>query len=95
MKRITLAIIMIVGMGSGVAWATADGPDHFTVRGVAPNDVLWMHPVLDHRSSRIGSIPPFVDCIENLGCRGRWCRVRFGGVVGWVNGRYLGEGSCQ
>jgi hypothetical protein len=95
MKRIVLSIIMVLGMGSSMAWATADGPDYFAVRGVAPNDVLWMHPVPDYRSPRIGSIPPYADCVQNIGCRGGWCEVRYGGVVGWVNARYLKMGSCQ
>jgi hypothetical protein len=25
----------------------------------------------------------------------RWCRVEYGGVAGWVAGRYLTEGDCR
>jgi len=25
----------------------------------------------------------------------RWCRIEFGGVVGWVDGRLLAEGDCD
>lgn len=76
-------------------FATADGPDYFNVRGVAYNDVLWMHPRADYRSPKIQGIPPNASCVKNLGCNGRWCKVSYGGVVGWVNGRYLAEGSCN
>ena len=24
----------------------------------------------------------------------RWCRIEYQGIVGWVAGRYLAEGSC-
>lgn len=25
----------------------------------------------------------------------RWCKVEYGGVTGWVAGRYLAEGDCR
>jgi hypothetical protein len=75
-------------------FATADGPDYFSIRGVAYNDVLWIHPRPDHHSTRIKGIPSDASCIKNLGCSGKWCKVSYGGVTGWVNGRYLGEGDC-
>lgn len=27
--------------------------------------------------------------------RPRWCKVEYGGTVGWVAGRYLTEGDCE
>lgn len=75
-------------------FATADGPDYFNVRGVAHNDVLWMRSQPHYQSSRIQGIPPNASCVQNLGCSKRWCKVSYRGVVGWVNGKYLGEGGC-
>lgn len=58
------------------------------------NDVLWIHPRPDYKSARILGIPPNATCVQNLGCSKRWCKVSYRDVIGWVNGKYLGEGEC-
>lgn len=52
------------------AQAEADGPDHFTVSGVAAADRLNMRAEPNARAPRVGAIPPGATCVRNLGCRG-------------------------
>lgn len=53
-----------------LAYAEADGPDHFAVRGVAPGDVLNMRAEPSPRARKVGAIPPAATCVRNLGCQG-------------------------
>jgi len=53
-----------------LAFATADGPDYWKVRGVASDDVLWIHPTPNYRSERIGQIPYNATCLKNIECTG-------------------------
>ncbi len=55
---------------SSVTLATADGPDHFVVRGVAADDVLNIRAEPDAKARKLGEIPPGGRCIRNLGCQG-------------------------
>jgi uncharacterized protein YraI len=73
------------------AAATADGPDLFRVTGVASWDRLNMRggPAASYRV--VGRIPHDARGIENLGCGGTWCQVRWQGVIGFANNRYLAE----
>jgi len=90
-----LALAALTPLGAGSARATADGPDHLRVIGVQRGDVLWIRagPSANHR--KVGSVPFDGRGINNLGCRSFgqsfWCQVKYRGVVGWSNGRYLGE----
>ena len=52
------------------AWAEADGPDFYDVKGVASGDVLNMRVEADYQSAKIGAIPPDGTCLRNLGCVG-------------------------
>ena len=94
MLRIYIKVIISLLFMTVSLSATADGPDYFSIRGVAYNDVLWMHPKPDYKSPRIQGIPPNASCVKNMGCYKRWCKVSYRGVIGWVNGKYLGEGGC-
>ncbi|MBJ6124036.1 SH3 domain-containing protein [Microvirga splendida] len=51
------------------AWATADGPDFFSVKGVASNDVLFVREKPSVASAKIGQIPPDGRGLRNLECR--------------------------
>ena len=55
---------------SGFALADADGPDYYRVQGVAANDVLNIRSKADPHAEKLGEIPPGVDCVRNLGCKG-------------------------
>lgn len=72
MSRTIMASISAAAMvwGSGLAYATADGPDFYRVTGVAANDVLNIRTEPDPRAPKVGEIPPDGSCIRNLGCKG-------------------------
>ena len=69
MNRLFKITILIL-ISSSFSFAEADGPDHYSVQGVASNDVLWMHPKPDYRSKKIGKIPYNGSCIKHLKCTG-------------------------
>ncbi|WP_425045324.1 SH3 domain-containing protein [Primorskyibacter sp. S87] len=54
----------------GPASADADGPDFFSVTGVAANDVLNIRSEPSASSQKTGQIPPDGNGIRNLGCTG-------------------------
>lgn len=87
-----LALGLATLVMAGPALATADGPDFYRVVGVAPYDVLNMRAGPAVSYAVVHRIPPDGRGIENLAsCVGNWCQVRFDGVIGWVNRRYLAE----
>lgn len=69
------------------------------VTGVDARDVLWMRAGPSVRYRRVGSIGPracgvrvyWRSCVRG----GRWCKVRYKGVRGWVNMRYIDEGGDE
>jgi len=114
--KIILWVFLITFFPTGV-FATADGPDHFSVTKVKNWDVLNIRAKPHYKANKIGSIPYNGNCVQNLGCEGgltlkeystlteaqkkailkkrpRWCKVNYQGTIGWVNARYLGEGTC-
>ena len=52
------------------AKAEADGPDYWSVHGVADNDVLNLRAKANPRAEKIAEIPPGAGCLKNLGCVG-------------------------
>ena len=74
--------------------ATVDGPDYFSIRGIAHGDFLKMHSQPNQHSLGVQGIPPNAFCIKNFGCNKGWCKVSYLGVTGWVDEKYLGEGEC-
>ena len=87
-----------VSYGSAIGWvsnrylgrATGGDGGAACVVGVANWDVLWLRAGPGTAFARIGSIPPNACGIEITGpCKGRWCRVTYGGADGWTNTRYL------
>lgn len=101
------AVALFASLWSGLALATADGPDAFRVRDVRADDVLHLSEAPSAIAKRVGQIPPDGRGIANLGCvqtrNGRvmpdtdmkvgalWCRVRYRGQEGWASGRFLAE----
>jgi SH3-like domain-containing protein len=70
----------------------AHGPDTYRVRNVESWDVLNMRSGPSSSRRIVGEIDPYGSGIHCLGpCKGRWCRVSWRGIKGWVNMRYLGE----
>ena len=54
----------------GVAHATADGPDHYRVRGVSPGRHLTLRAEPSTASVPLARIPSDATCLRSLGCRG-------------------------
>lgn len=67
------------------------GPRSWRVVGVTPNDVLNMRQSPTPRGFVVGEIPFDAGGLRNLGCTDgqSWCKVRYRGQEGWVNGRFL------
>lgn len=61
-----LALMVI----AGPAAATADGPDHYQVKGVPRNSFLNLRTEPSTAAPRIARIPAYGRCLRNLGCRG-------------------------
>jgi hypothetical protein len=61
---------LAISLGTGAAFAEADGPDFYVVRGVARDDVLNLRAAPNPRARKVGEIPPDGACIRNLGCHG-------------------------
>jgi len=76
----------------------------YKVINVDYNDVLNMRQSPTFHSNKVGTILPNGCCIlkldESFQSRGKWFMVRYNGVIGWVNSRYLVQqtigvcGSC-
>jgi hypothetical protein len=61
---------LAISLGTGAAFAEADGPDFYRVTNVAADDVLNLRARPNPRARKVGEIPPDGACIRNLGCRG-------------------------
>ena len=68
--RAVCAWTIIVLAGMGMAHSDADGPDFWSVRGVASDDVLNMRSVPSPTAPKIGAIPHDAHGLRNLGCQG-------------------------
>ncbi|GAA2876299.1 hypothetical protein GCM10010837_30750 [Aminobacter niigataensis] len=67
------------------------GPRSWRVVGVTPDDVLNMRTTPSPRGFVVAEIPFDAGGLRNLGCQDgqSWCKVRYRGQEGWVNGRFL------
>lgn len=94
------AFAMLSGFSS-TATAEAQGPAYFKIANVAADDMLNIRAKRDHKSQRIGRIPPNATCVQNLIVERAyhpWVKIKYAGVIGWVNSRYLDgseDPSCQ
>jgi len=59
------------------------------VVGVSYNDDLAIRTGPSTRYPRVGGIPPNATGVEVFNCYRRWCRVRYGNLVGWSYSGYL------
>ena len=53
-----------------VVIAEADGPDYYSIHGVADNDVLNVRDDANAHAKKVGEIPAGATCVKNLGCQG-------------------------
>ncbi|MEA2699897.1 MAG: hypothetical protein QOI66_4168 [Myxococcales bacterium] len=75
------------------ACGTGKGP-RFNVRGVDEQDTLNVRAAPDTQSDVLGQLSPHATGVLSLGQRrhvgaSTWHKVKCGGVVGWVNERFL------
>lgn len=87
----TLTLGLLVGIaatGSSPAYACACC-DSYAVVGVEDWDVLNVRSKPSARARKVGSLEPGTCGIEVLTERRGWSKIRSGGLVGWVNGKYL------
>lgn len=75
--RKLLLTIAVLALGAGPAGATADGPDYWRVKDVAPGDVLNMRGGPSAQALKIGEIPHDADGLTNLDCAGEMSLVEF------------------
>ena len=61
-------IIILILVSVSFSFAEAKGSDYKRVKGVAYNDVLWIHSKPSYLSKQIGKIPYNATCIKNLKC---------------------------
>ena len=86
------AVTLVPADAVAQGYDCAHGPDTYRVRNVAQWDVLNMRSSPNPGSRIVGQIAPQGSGVHCLGpCQGRWCRVSWRGMVGWVNMRFLGE----
>lgn len=90
------------------AFATADGPDCWAVRGVVKNDVLNIRATPSASAKILGKIPHDAKSVTNANdiecpdvptasmpkeCGSGWCKVTYKAVTGWVNCKFLEEST--
>lgn len=72
-RRFELCILvwLALALSASEGFATADGPDHWAVQGVAADDVLNIRSEPTAASDKIGEIPHDGRALDNLGCVGQ------------------------
>ena len=69
-RLLAVLLATVTLLSAGNAAAEADGPDYWSVQGVAANDVLNLRTKASPYARKIGEIPPDAGCLKNLGCVG-------------------------
>jgi hypothetical protein len=69
-RAVTVVVALAAGTTGGAARATADGPDHFRVRGVSSSGALNLREAPSAEARVLARIPAGESCLRNLGCRG-------------------------
>ena len=64
------AVASSVVAAAGAAHATADGPDHYRVRGVSPGRHLTLRAEPSTASAPLARIPSNATCLRSFGCQG-------------------------
>jgi len=103
--RITafLAAFLII---ASTAWASADGPDCWNVKGVASNDTLNIRAKPSSKAAVVGTIPPDAKSLGNVDdspdsdmtppAHPGWCKIKYKNVTGWVACKFLETGDqCE
>jgi len=70
-RRVALAAVALAVVATGgTAQATADGPDHYRVRGVSPRRHVLLRAEPSTASAALARIPSNATCLRSLGCQG-------------------------
>ncbi len=64
------AVASVVVTAGGAAQATADGPDHYRIRGVSPGRHVILRAEPSAASSPLARIPSYATCLRSFGCHG-------------------------
>jgi hypothetical protein len=64
------AVTSAVVVAASTAQATADGPDHYRVRGVSPGRHLTLRAEPSTASAPLARIPANATCLRSFGCQG-------------------------
>jgi len=59
------------------------------VSGIRWDDTLAVRTGPSTRYRRIGDLPPDATGVEILECTRKWCRIRYGNLIGWSYAKYL------
>ncbi|WP_456428306.1 YARHG domain-containing protein [Nitratifractor sp.] len=65
------------------------GSGYAQVVGIRPGGFLAVRTGPGTGYAQIGSLYPGDSGIRVLRCMGRWCRIRYGNLIGWVYSGYL------
>ena len=68
MRQILACLVIL--LAPTLAHATADGPDHWAVKGVASDDVLNIRAGPHYKTALLGTIPHDGDGLQNIDCVG-------------------------
>lgn len=61
---------LALAVAGGAAHATADGPDHYRVRGVSADRHVMLRAEPSTASTALARIPASATCLRSLGCQG-------------------------
>ena len=84
--------LVALALAAGAAQAA---PESFRVSGIDPDSVLHVRERPEADAEIVARIPPNTRGVRGFGCTNEtpsgytWCRVRYGGQVGWARRRYL------
>jgi uncharacterized protein YraI len=86
---VSLALLLSAGSAARYEAHAQDGARTYRVVHVDGDDVLNIRTGPYGGARIVGAIPPGGRGVELIGDCRTWCPVRYNGVTGWVNGRYL------
>jgi hypothetical protein len=72
------AVALVVVTAGGAAQATADGPDHYRVRGVSPGRHVTLRAEPSTASAPLARLPSNATCLRSFGCQGGLSFEEFG-----------------
>jgi len=92
---VLLSCLFLLPICSYSGDTTHSGVEYYKVINVRSDDVLNIRRSYRHRSRKVGKIPPNAKCVAYLNrshwnnAGQKWVKIRYNGMTGWVNSRYL------